>query len=50
MGRMVRARREIEEERLVGRDLLQVGDELDRLVGEIGGQVIAFLGVFGGST
>ena len=43
MGRVVRARREIEEERLVRRDLLQVGDEADRLVGEIRGQVIAFL-------
>ena len=42
MGRVVRARREIEEERLVGRDLLQVGDEADRLVGKVGGQVIAF--------
>ena len=41
MGRVVRARREIEEERLVGSDLLQVGDEADRLVGKIGGQVIA---------
>ena len=41
MGRVVRARREIEKERLVGRDLLQVGDEVDRLVGKIGGEVVA---------
>ena len=46
MGRMVRARREIEEERLVGSDLLQVGDEADRLVGEIRREVIAFLRSF----
>jgi hypothetical protein len=43
MGRVVRARREIEDERLVWRDLLQVGDEADRLVGEVGREVIAFL-------
>ena len=42
VGRVVRARREIEEERLVRSDLLQVGDEADRRVGEIGGEVIAF--------
>jgi hypothetical protein len=41
MGRMVRARREIEKERLVGSDLLQVGDEADSLVSKIGGEVIA---------
>ena len=41
MGRMVRARREIEEERLVWSDLLKIGDEADRLVGKIGGEVIA---------
>ena len=43
VGRVVRAGREIQKERLVGRDLLQVGDEADRLVGEIRGEVIAFL-------
>ena len=41
MRRMVRARREIKKERLVGGDLLQVGDEVDRLVGKIGGEVVA---------
>ena len=38
---MVRARREIEEERLVRGDLLEVGDEADRLVGEVRGQMVA---------
>ena len=41
MRRMVRARREIEKERFVGRDLLEVGDERDRPIGEIFGEVIA---------
>ena len=43
VGRMVGAGREVEEERLVGRDLFEVGDELDRLVGEIHGEVVALL-------
>ena len=40
---MVGAGREVEEERLVGRDLLDVGDELDGLVGQIARQVVALL-------
>ena len=35
---------EVHEERLVGHDHLGVFDELDRLVGEVGGQVVAVLG------
>jgi hypothetical protein len=50
MGRMVRAWREIKEKRLVRSDLLEIGDEADRLVGKIRRQVITVLGVFGGST
>ena len=41
--RMVGAGREVQEERLVGRDLLEVGDEFDCLVGEIDGEVVALL-------
>ena len=44
MGRMVGAGREVEEERLVGGDLFEVGDELDRLVGEIDREVVTLLG------
>ena len=40
MGRVVRARREIKEKRFVRRDLLQIGDEVDRLVGKIGSEMI----------
>ena len=36
---MVGAGREVEEERFVGRDLLEVGDEFDGLVGQIDGEV-----------
>ena len=39
-----RAGAEVQVERLVGIDLLGVGDELDRLVGEVLGQVVALLG------
>ena len=42
--RVVGAGGEVQEERLVRRDLLEVGDELDGLVGQIDGQVIALLG------
>ena len=42
--RMVGARREVEEERFVGRDLFEVGDEFDGLVGQIDGEVITLLG------
>jgi hypothetical protein len=41
---MVGARREVEEERFVGRDLLEVGDELDGLVGQINGEVVTLFG------
>ena len=34
---------EVQEERLVGGDLFRVGDELVRLVDQIGGQVVALL-------
>ena len=44
MRRVVGARCEVEEERFVGRDLLEVGDELDGLVGQIDGEVVALLG------
>ncbi len=44
VGRMVGAGREVEEERFVGRDLFEVGDELDRLVGQIDGEVVTLLG------
>ena len=42
MRRVSRARAEVHEERLVGRDLLGVGDEADRFVRQIFGQVVAF--------
>ena len=42
MRRVVRSRREIEEERLVRRDLLQICDEADRLVGKVRREVVAF--------
>src|SRR5262245_7950575 len=41
--RVARAGAEVHEERLVGRDHLGVLDELDRLVGEVGRQVVAVL-------
>ena len=44
MWRMVGARREVQEERLVGSDLFEVCDELDGLVREIDREVIAVLG------
>jgi hypothetical protein len=44
MGRMHRARAEIHEEGLVGRDLLGIGDEGDRLICNVLGQMIALLG------
>ncbi len=44
VGGMARARRVVEQERLLGGDRLRVTDELNRLVGEIHGQVIALLG------
>ena len=44
MGRMPRAGTEIHEERLVGRDLLGVGDEPDRLVHEVYREVVAVFG------
>jgi hypothetical protein len=43
VGRVRGARAEVQEERLVRRDLLGVGDERDRLVDEVLGQVIALL-------
>ena len=39
-----RAGAEVHEERLVGRDHLRVLDELERLVGQVGGEVVAVLG------
>ena len=39
-----RAEAEVQVERLVGVDLAEVGDELDRLVDEVLGQVVALLG------
>jgi len=44
VGRMAGARAVVEEERLVGRDRLGVGDERQRAISEVGGQVIAVLG------
>ena len=41
--RMHRTRGEVEEERLLRRDLLRIGDEGDRPVGQVFGQVVAFL-------
>ena len=41
--RVAGARRVVEEERLVRRDRLGVRDELDRLVGDVDGQVVAVL-------
>ncbi len=41
---MLRAGAEIQEEGLVGRDLLGVGDEADGLVGQVLGQVVALCG------
>src|SRR3954464_13608495 len=40
---MRRARRVVEEEWLVGRDGLRVADDLDRLVGDVGREVVAVL-------
>ncbi len=42
--RMAGAGRVVEKERLLGRDRLRVLDELDRLVGEVLGEVVAVLG------
>ena len=42
--RVRRAGAEVQVERLVRGDLLGVGDELDRLVGQVLGQVVALLG------
>jgi hypothetical protein len=42
--RVHRAGAEVHEERLVGRDLLGIGDETDRAVDKVLGQVIALLG------
>ena len=42
--RVARARRVVEEERLLGRDRLRVLDELERLVGDVLGEVVALLG------
>ena len=54
LGHMVRgvggAGAKVQEERLVRGDLLGIGDESDRLVGQVLGQVIALLRVLGGST
>ena len=44
VGRVVGAGREVEEERLVRCDLFEVGDELDGLVGQIDGEVVALFG------
>jgi hypothetical protein len=44
---MGRARRVVQEERLVRRDRLRVLDELDGLVGDVGGEVVSLLGGFG---
>ena len=41
--RVVGAGGEVQEERFVGRDLFQIRDELDRLVRQIGGEVVALL-------
>jgi hypothetical protein len=43
MGRVARTRAEIEEERLVGVGRFQVGDELDRPVGDVLTEVVAVL-------
>ena len=48
--RMAGAGRVVEEERLLRRDHLGVLDELERLVGQIHGQVVALAGERGGST
>ena len=48
VGRVHRARTEVEEEWLVGRDLLAVGDEPDRPIDQILGEVVALLGRLGG--
>ena len=42
-GAWRRARAEVHEEGLLGRDHLRVADELDRLVGQVLGQVVALL-------
>jgi hypothetical protein len=44
------ARTEVHEEGLVRGELLGIGDEADGLVDQVLGQVIALLGVLGGST
>jgi hypothetical protein len=44
MGRMTRARAEVQEERLVGSDRLRVLDERQRPVGQVRRQVVALLG------
>ena len=44
MRRVARARRVVQEERLLRRDGLGVADELDRLVGDVVGEVVALLG------
>ncbi len=44
VGRVIGTRREVEEERLFGRDLFEIGDELDGLIGQIDGEVVALLG------
>jgi len=44
MRRVARAGRVVQEERLVRRDRLSVLDELDRLVGNVIGEVVALLG------
>jgi hypothetical protein len=41
MRRVVGAWREIQEERFVGRNLLEIGDERDGAIGEILGEVVA---------
>ncbi len=47
--RMGGARREVHEERLVGHQRLLLAHPGDRLVGQVFGEVVALLGVFGGS-
>ena len=44
MGSVAGARRVIEEERLLRRDRLGIADELERLVGDVVGEVIALFG------
>ena len=41
---VIGTRCEVEKERLFGRDLFEVGDELDGLVGEVHGEVVTLLG------